>query len=189
MQRVLRDLGQHTPIKHLDWSAETWIWIQQNQDIVAELLKESTLEYFKYICKGLNEPDDVIYDSLGYMPHSLSHVIKKYYLPLDLEPIYIKEDVAFISNGTTGLRTWQASLLMLEYLTENVQLIKGKSILEIGAGCGLIGIAAKKLGAAAVVMTDVAELVIERIHDNIALNPSITSVNSVKYLDWQEPIY
>jgi predicted nicotinamide N-methyase len=82
--------------------------------------------------------------------------------------IYIKEQPnILVSGGTTGLRTWEASLLLSEYLLSLP--LQGKSVLELGAGTGLSSIVASKLGAK-VLSTDGSEQVIQKLQDNFALN-------------------
>lgn len=76
-------------------------------------------------------------------------------------------------SGTTGLRTWEAALLLGSYLTteDGRDLIKGKKIFELGAGTGVISIlCAKHLKAAGVVATDGDEAVVDAIKTNLFLN-------------------
>jgi predicted nicotinamide N-methyase len=74
---------------------------------------------------------------------------------------------------TTGYRTWEAALHLGAYLLSGPgqQLIKGKSILELGAGTGFLAIlCAKNLGAAHVTTTDGDEGVVEALKENLFLN-------------------
>jgi hypothetical protein len=82
--------------------------------------------------------------------------------------IYISEQPSLIaSGGTTGLRTWEASLLLSEWLLE--QNIERKSVLELGAGTGLVGILAAKMGAK-VMATDGSDMVVTKLSGNFELN-------------------
>lgn len=72
-----------------------------------------------------------------------------------------------MSGGTTGLRTWEASLLLTEWLLE--QDIQRKSVLELGAGTGLAGILAAKRGAY-VTATDGSETVVAKLRENYHRN-------------------
>ncbi|KAJ3334878.1 hypothetical protein HDU91_002480, partial [Kappamyces sp. JEL0680] len=71
-------------------------------------------------------------------------VEKTYILPwtggesAKVQALDIVEDVASISNGTTGLSTWGASLFLLEYIAQHLDLVKEKKVLELGAGAGLL---------------------------------------------------
>ncbi|KAF1927389.1 uncharacterized protein M421DRAFT_101795 [Didymella exigua CBS 183.55] len=76
-------------------------------------------------------------------------------------------------SGTTGLRTWEAALLLGSYLSSEHGrgMIKGKRVFELGAGTGIISIlCAKHLGAAGVVATDGDEAVVDTIKTNLFLN-------------------
>lgn len=76
-------------------------------------------------------------------------------------------------SGTTGLRTWEAALLLGSYLSsdDGQGMIKGKKVFELGAGTGVISIlCAKHLGAAGVVATDGDEAVVDAIKTNLFLN-------------------
>lgn len=74
---------------------------------------------------------------------------------------------------TTGYRTWEAALHLGAYLLSGPgqELVKGKSILELGAGTGFLAIlCAKNLGAAHVTTTDGDEGVVEALKENLFLN-------------------
>jgi predicted nicotinamide N-methyase len=74
---------------------------------------------------------------------------------------------------TTGYRTWEAALHLGAYFLSGSgqELIKGKSILELGAGTGFLAIlCAKNLGAAHVTTTDGDEGVVEALKENLFLN-------------------
>ena len=74
---------------------------------------------------------------------------------------------------TTGFRTWEAALHLGSYLltTEGSSLIKGQSVLELGAGTGFLSIlCAKLLEAKHVTATDGDEGVVEALKENLYLN-------------------
>lgn len=82
--------------------------------------------------------------------------------------IYISEQPSLIAfGGTTGLRTWEASLLLSEWLLE--QNIERKYVLELGAGTGLVGILASKIGAK-VMATDGSDMVVTKLRGNFEMN-------------------
>mmetsp|Transcript_22503 Transcript_22503/g.47070 ORF Transcript_22503/g.47070 Transcript_22503/m.47070 type:complete len:289 (-) Transcript_22503:1491-2357(-) len=59
-------------------------------------------------------------------------------------------------DGGTGLNVWDGALLLARYLEKKSQIVEGKRILELGGGCGLVGIAAAILGAKHVIITDLS---------------------------------
>ncbi|CAI5477395.1 unnamed protein product [Closterium sp. Yama58-4] len=52
-----------------------------------------------------------------------------------------------------GLHTWPSAVVLAEYLWQQREVIKGKRVIELGAGTGLCGILCAKLGAQ-VTLTD-----------------------------------
>ncbi|KAH7408555.1 putative methyltransferase-domain-containing protein [Phaeosphaeria sp. MPI-PUGE-AT-0046c] len=77
------------------------------------------------------------------------------------------------SSGTTGLRTWEAALLLGSYFAspDGQTSIQGKRVFELGAGTGVLSIlCAKYLGIAAIVATDGDEAVVDAIKTNFFLN-------------------
>jgi predicted nicotinamide N-methyase len=76
------------------------------------------------------------------------------------------------SAGTTGRRTWEAALHLAKYLVESGSgHVRGKKVLELGAGTGLVSIlCARWLGARHVTATDGDDSVVEDLQKNIFLN-------------------
>ncbi|KAF1847504.1 uncharacterized protein K460DRAFT_279312 [Cucurbitaria berberidis CBS 394.84] len=77
------------------------------------------------------------------------------------------------SSGTTGLRTWEAALLLGSYLASESgrTIIRGKRLFELGAGTGMLSIlCAKYLEVAGIVATDGDEAVVDAIKTNMFLN-------------------
>ncbi|KAH7067770.1 putative methyltransferase-domain-containing protein [Paraphoma chrysanthemicola] len=100
------------------------------------------------------------------------------------------------SSGTTGLRTWEAALLLGSYLVSNEgeSLVQGKKVFELGAGTGMLSIlCAKHLGVAGIVATDGDEAVVDTIKTNLFLNgldsvDSATCVLRTAALKWGWPV-
>ena len=92
-----------------------------------------------------------------------------------LGEIYILEQLSLLaSGGTTGLRTWEASFLLSEWLLE--QEFNGKSISELWAGTGLVGVTAVKKGSN-LTATDGSEAVVTKIHRNFERNNVVTDTS------------
>lgn len=78
---------------------------------------------------------------------------------IDLMSLPLKQQLR--REEISGQRLWEGSLLLCAYLVQACakpgaeQLdLKGKAVLELGAGTGLVSMLAHSLGAAPVVMTD-----------------------------------
>ncbi|KAM5350349.1 hypothetical protein ACJ41O_006854 [Fusarium nematophilum] len=86
--------------------------------------------------------------------------------------VTLLENRSLISaSGTTGLRTWEAALHLGSYLCRNGHIVKGKRILELGAGTGYLSIlCANLLGSAHVIASDGSDDVINNLPENLFLN-------------------
>src|ERR1700744_4277801 len=50
---------------------------------------------------------------------------------------------------------WAGGQALARYILDNPEVMRGKSVLDLGAGSGLVGIAAMKAGAATVLSADI----------------------------------
>lgn len=57
-------------------------------------------------------------------------------------------------NHSTGMAVWLGSEVMANFLVQNPDLVRNKTVLEMGAGLGLAGIVSYQLDASKVVLTD-----------------------------------
>jgi len=98
----------------------------------------------------------------------------KHYVFLEGQHITLRESNCFVSEGTTGLCTWEAALALADYLLEHSNLLLDKNVLELGAGAGLLGILLKqralKLPVGQVLLTDGSAPCVQLMKENISLN-------------------
>mmetsp|Transcript_23547 Transcript_23547/g.50838 ORF Transcript_23547/g.50838 Transcript_23547/m.50838 type:complete len:307 (+) Transcript_23547:332-1252(+) len=77
---------------------------------------------------------------------------------------------------STGMSVWKGSEILCQYLIEHPHVIRGKKVLEVGAGVGLCGVvSAKVLGASSVLLTDGDQLVLGNLRHNMELNELLGS--------------
>ena len=77
-------------------------------------------------------------------------------------PLFIGSNMAF------GTGEHETTSMCVEFLQDYVK--KSDVVIDVGCGSGILGIAAAKLGAKKVIMTDIDECAIEASEQNIKLN-------------------
>ncbi|CRG91541.1 putative protein YJR129C [Talaromyces islandicus] len=96
--------------------------------------------------------------------------------------------------GSTGFRTWEAALHLGTYLcsTETGQeLIRGKRVLELGAGTGFVSLLCKKhLHAETMLMTDGNEKLVELFNTTCLTENKFADTKSIqgKVWEWGTPL-
>jgi len=119
------------------------------------------------------EVAEEIYESyVGLMQQRATenYAYRIYRVSLDLE-IILKESTLLISQGTTGLVTWQAAKAITEWCLVNRNILKNRNVLELGCGVGLTGITAcKTCQLASYTFTDCHPQVLELLRHNLEIN-------------------
>ncbi|MBV7565155.1 50S ribosomal protein L11 methyltransferase [Pseudomonas sp. sia0905] len=65
---------------------------------------------------------------------------------------------------------WASGLVLVDWLARHPEWVRGKRVLDLGAGSGVVAIAAARAGAAQVVACDLDPLALAACRDNAALN-------------------
>jgi predicted nicotinamide N-methyase len=89
-------------------------------------------------------------------------------------------------GSSTGWLVWPVAVGLCNHLIENAELIHAKSVLELGAGTGVVGITCAYLGARSVFITDLPEC-ISICSGNLEQNQSLLdkeTVTNVRTLRW-----
>uniref|UniRef100_A0A8C0MJU7 Eukaryotic elongation factor 2 lysine methyltransferase n=2 Tax=Canis lupus familiaris TaxID=9615 RepID=A0A8C0MJU7_CANLF len=111
------------------------------------------------------------------------------------DSVTLSESTAIISHGTTGLVTWDAALYLAEWAIQNPAAFAHRTVLELGSGAGLTGLAiCKTCCPSAYVFSDYHSCVLEQLRGNVLLNglslePDATADSespkvTVAQLDW-----
>ena len=88
-----------------------------------------------------------------------------------IESIWIQQVPSRQSaQADVGFVMWPSAVVLSRYLLANPSLIEGRSVLELGAGCGLTGLLAGKLGPHSVTLTDFNRRVLDNLRYNAAVN-------------------
>ena len=89
-----------------------------------------------------------------------------------------------------GLKLWEGGIILVRYMLKNWEYYVQKRVLDIGAGMGVVGIAASAFLDCEVMMLDYQERVIELCQKNTDLNISQFEpdrIPKVQFLDWNKP--
>uniref|UniRef100_A0A3Q3XJ48 Uncharacterized protein n=1 Tax=Mola mola TaxID=94237 RepID=A0A3Q3XJ48_MOLML len=104
------------------------------------------------------------------------------------EAVSLLENVALISEGTTGLVTWEAALYLAEWALDHRQTFTGRTVLELGSGVGLTGITiCRSCSPSRYVFSDCHPGVLQRLRNNVRLNGLTERASppvSVQEVDW-----
>ncbi|RHY31257.1 hypothetical protein DYB32_003790 [Aphanomyces invadans] len=105
------------------------------------------------------------------------------------EPCIIQETVLEFDFGIqptlraqdiTGVSVWSASLILSRWVLADAAFFAGKAVCELGAGCGVSGIATYLYTAAgSVVLSDLYQHTVDNLHHNAELNRVEGSKNEV----------
>ncbi|KAM4531415.1 protein-lysine N-methyltransferase EEF2KMT isoform 2-T2 [Odontesthes bonariensis] len=135
------------------------------------------------------DPLDELYDALAEVlgAEEETECYKSYFLPGG-GAVSLLENVALISEGTTGLVTWEAALYLAEWALDHRQVFAGRSVLELGSGAGLTGITiCRSCRPHSFVFSDCHSTVLQKLRENVRLNAlseQTSPAARVHELDW-----
>ncbi|XP_011564202.3 putative protein N-methyltransferase FAM86B1 [Plutella xylostella] len=116
-------------------------------------------DFYTFLCSVMSDPKD----AFSFVHYVVDNDITK--------TIIIRQTNSMVVNGTTGLKTWEAALMLADWALCNPQVFKRKNILELGSGVGFTGIAiAKFCEPSALCLTDHHRTVLDIICRNIEIN-------------------
>lgn len=200
MDELIIKLKQRVPINNLNFDKILLPLNEDKQDIILNVLNEisKTNGYYSMIVLKklieLFENDDQMEINELYYEKLMEWLQYKPLKPIDIDiitytfnknfEIKIKESPNLISGlGTTGMRTWEASLYLSNYLINNFDKFNenendNNNILELGCGTGIVSIClikkiikdSKIKSNIKIYITDGDSQLVERIKDNIQLN-------------------
>ncbi|XP_033921741.1 protein-lysine N-methyltransferase EEF2KMT isoform X1 [Melopsittacus undulatus] len=130
------------------------------------------------------EPLDELYDALGAIlnEEESTHCYKHYLLPTG-ECVTLSESVAVISEGTTGLVTWEAALHLAEWALQNPSGFRNRTVLELGSGIGFTGIAiCKTCNPKTYIFSDYHHRVLQQLKQNICLNGFVLEPEAAQHI-------
>ena len=116
----------------------------------------------------------------------LDDIGHRIFLLNDSHALCLYEHTSIISNGTTGLCTWQAAFYLAEWCIHNSREFRRKKVIELGSGSGFVGLTClKKCHPSSVILTDYHPKVLESLQYNVSINfKSPHDIVRVESLDW-----
>uniref|UniRef100_A0A1B6KLR7 FAM86 N-terminal domain-containing protein n=1 Tax=Graphocephala atropunctata TaxID=36148 RepID=A0A1B6KLR7_9HEMI len=103
--------------------------------------------------------------------------------------ITLQESTRFVTDGTTGLQTWEGGLALAEWCLQHSSEIVGKRVVELGCGLGLTGLAVSTTcRPLSYTLTDCHPSVLSALSHNLQLNQSLLAGIDVttRLLDWED---
>ncbi|KAG7223199.1 hypothetical protein INR49_015807 [Caranx melampygus] len=137
------------------------------------------------------DPLDELYDALAEVvgAEDTTECYKSYLLPCG-DAVSLLENVALISEGTTGLVTWEAALHLAEWALDHQQAFTGRTVLELGSGVGLTGITiCRSCSPNRFFFSDCHPSVLQKLRANVQLNglcEQTPPTVRVEELDWTQ---
>ncbi|KAJ3601374.1 hypothetical protein NHX12_032343 [Muraenolepis orangiensis] len=134
------------------------------------------------------DPLDELYEGMAevLIDQERPDCYKTYLLPAG-GSVVLEESVALVSQGTTGLVTWEAALYLAEWALDNQETFTSRSVLELGSGAGLTGmVVCGACSPSSYTFTDFHPNVLQRLRANLERNGLGEGgrVVSVEELDW-----
>lgn len=100
-------------------------------------------------------------------------------------PLYLYHRL-ITSLNHVGCQVWRGAALLADYLL-NVNTLHGNTVLELGAGPGLVSLAAARAGASCIFATDIPRGdILKNCLRNVAAN-NMDQIIRVRELDWMAP--
>lgn len=119
------------------------------------------------------EEEDAIGAEEAYGSSPLSHIQIEHTMATPLEDV--------------GKQVWRGALLLADYLLSKQSFLQGRTVLELGAGTGLVSIVAATI-ASTVYCTDVGDDLLAMCQRNVMLNSPLMATSGgvvkVRRLDW-----
>ncbi|KAK9917252.1 hypothetical protein WJX75_002356 [Coccomyxa subellipsoidea] len=152
--------------------------IEKSESYVVEARQAGVVDLLTSILKKYSDDDDqlvqracsIIMACSGTL--SCSGKVRQH----SFGPVTVTIKEGTLADGL-GARIWAVANSLCSDLVEKPALVQGKRVLDIGAGTGLCGIVAAKLGAAQVTLTDYEEPVLRILRASVAANASCAAAN------------
>lgn len=149
-----------------------------NSDLIKKYpIKQSYQRAFlKWLMNKIEEKDGEICDIMyitycNLISSTIKESIHYRHFLIENDCVSIKESTNIISEGTTGLCSWQGAIELSKWCMKNKNKFYGKVVLELGCGVGLTGLCIiKKCFPKQYIFTDCHKIVLKMVSENIKFN-------------------
>lgn len=154
---------------------------KENEPVILKVAfegeKENLDEFSSTVVSIINLPleniEEINYDYAEYTLPAI-HIDNKWVLAHPDEIIEDKTKINFISEGAFGTGIHETTQDILKVILNTLDL-KGKTVLDIGTGSGILAIASSIAGASSVLAVDIRD-----VYDEVMQNATINNLNNVK---------
>ena len=153
---------------------------KQDEEIILKVAFEGEkeeLEEFKNTLKEILKMDYINVEENNYEYNTYDfpaiHLDDKYVIASPEEEFEGKTKINFISQGAFGTGLHETTQDILRLILNKLD-IKGKSVLDIGTGSGILSIASAMSGASEVVAVDIRD-----VEDEVMLNASLNNLSNI----------
>lgn len=104
----------------------------------------------------MNPSDFILQNTVLIAPPLVPEIVL--HLATEMVPLWRKSEDELEAMGVPPpywAFAWAGGQALARYVLDNPDVVRGKSVLDLGAGSGLVGIAAMKAGAASVLSADI----------------------------------
>lgn len=128
----------------------------------------------------MSEPAAFVRANTEVMPPPLVPEVQLH-LATEVVPLWRKTEEELEAQGVPPpfwAFAWAGGQALARYVLDHPEIVRGKRVLDFGAGSGLIGIAAMKAGAAFVLCADIDTFAIAAIALNAAANDTVLTATA-----------
>lgn len=154
---------------------------KEDEEIILKVAFEGEkegLENFKNTLKDILKMDyiNVEENNYDYTTYDFPaiHLDEKYVIASPEEDFEGKTKINFISQGAFGTGLHETTQDILKLILNELDL-RGKSVLDIGTGSGILSIASAIAGASEVVAVDIRD-----VEDEVMLNASLNNLSNIE---------
>ena len=154
---------------------------KQDEEIILKVAFEGEkeeLEEFKNTLREILKMDYINVEENNYEYNTYDfpaiHLDDKYVIASPEEEFEGKTKINFISQGAFGTGLHETTQDILRLILNKLD-IKGKSVLDIGTGSGILSIASAMSGASEVVAVDIRD-----VEDEVMLNASLNNLSNIE---------